>query len=177
MPLCRTLLTVTAHSIPGPGIPVRWYRRVMCCISYVYPCRRQIQRPAPENLPDKQLLTNVNARKEGKNVAVEQPLQKRLSLQPAAGSRQASCVSRLVCGDSVRACFIRMASPRSNTAFCDSSRGAGPDGLPTPGIVESLIEQKPGMTRMLDRLEAKKLERRERLPMTDGGVGTTSFRR
>jgi hypothetical protein len=30
---------------------------------------------------------------------------------------------------------------------------------------------------MLDRLEAKKLDRRERLPMTDGGVGTTRFRR
>jgi hypothetical protein len=43
--------------------------------------------------------------------------------------------------------------------------------------VESLIEQKPGMTGMLDRLEAKKLEGCERLPMTGGGVGTTRFRR
>lgn len=35
-------------------------------------------------------------------------------------------------------------------------RGAGPRGLPTLNIVERMIEQTPGITRLLDRLEAKK---------------------
>jgi len=41
-------------------------------------------------------------------------------------------------------------------------RGAGPDGLPTLDIAERMIERTPGITRLLDRLEAKKLVRRER---------------
>lgn len=41
-------------------------------------------------------------------------------------------------------------------------RGAEPEGLPTLSIAERLIEETPGMTRLLDRLEAKKLIRRAR---------------
>ncbi len=41
-------------------------------------------------------------------------------------------------------------------------RGAGPTGLPTLDIAERMIEQTPGITRLLDRLELKKLVRRER---------------
>src|ERR1700735_1101914 len=41
-------------------------------------------------------------------------------------------------------------------------RGAGLGGLPTLDIAERLIEQAPGITRLLDRLERKKLVRRER---------------
>jgi DNA-binding MarR family transcriptional regulator len=41
-------------------------------------------------------------------------------------------------------------------------RGAGPAGLPTLEIGVRMIEQAPGVTRLLDRLEAKKLVRRER---------------
>src|ERR1700735_292938 len=41
-------------------------------------------------------------------------------------------------------------------------RGAGLGGLPTLDIAERLIEQAPGITRLLDRLEGKKLVRRER---------------
>jgi DNA-binding MarR family transcriptional regulator len=43
-------------------------------------------------------------------------------------------------------------------------RGAGPDGLPTLEIAERMVEQTPGITRLLDRLEAKKLVGRERCP-------------
>lgn len=43
-------------------------------------------------------------------------------------------------------------------------RGAGDDGLPTLEIAERMIEKAPGVTRLLDRLEAKKLVRRERCP-------------
>jgi DNA-binding MarR family transcriptional regulator len=41
-------------------------------------------------------------------------------------------------------------------------RGAGLEGLPTLEIAERMIEQAPGITRLLDRLEKKKLVRRER---------------
>jgi MarR family transcriptional regulator, organic hydroperoxide resistance regulator len=41
-------------------------------------------------------------------------------------------------------------------------RGAGQEGLPTLQIAERMIEHAPGITRLLDRLEAKKLVRRER---------------
>jgi DNA-binding MarR family transcriptional regulator len=41
-------------------------------------------------------------------------------------------------------------------------RGAGEKGLPTLEIAERMIEQTPGITRLIDRLEAKKLVLRER---------------
>ncbi len=43
-------------------------------------------------------------------------------------------------------------------------RGAGPDGIPTLEIASRMIELAPGITRLLDRLEAKKLVHRERCP-------------
>jgi DNA-binding MarR family transcriptional regulator len=41
-------------------------------------------------------------------------------------------------------------------------RGAGDEGLPTLEVAERMIEQTPGVTRLLDRLEVKGLIRRER---------------
>ncbi len=41
-------------------------------------------------------------------------------------------------------------------------RGAGEAGLPTLDIGERMIEQTPGITRLLDRLEVKKMVRRQR---------------
>lgn len=41
-------------------------------------------------------------------------------------------------------------------------RGAGGEGLPTLDIAERMIEQTPGITRLIDRLETKKLVSRER---------------
>ena len=43
-------------------------------------------------------------------------------------------------------------------------RGAGDAGLPTLDIAERMVEQAPGITRLLDRLEAKTLVHRERCP-------------
>src|SRR5688500_4101565 len=43
-------------------------------------------------------------------------------------------------------------------------RGAGDEGLPTLEIAERMIEQTPGITRLIDRLEAKALVVRERCP-------------
>lgn len=41
-------------------------------------------------------------------------------------------------------------------------RGAGPDGLPTLEIAERMVERTPGVTRLIDRLEHKKLVVRNR---------------
>ena len=41
-------------------------------------------------------------------------------------------------------------------------RGAGAEGLPTLDIAGRMVEQAPGVTRLLDRLVAKHLVRRER---------------
>ena len=41
-------------------------------------------------------------------------------------------------------------------------RGAGEKGLPTLEIAERMIEQTPGITRLIDRLETKRLVSRER---------------
>lgn len=43
-------------------------------------------------------------------------------------------------------------------------RGAGENGLPTLAIGERMLEPSPGITRLLDRLEAKGLVARERCP-------------
>ena len=43
-------------------------------------------------------------------------------------------------------------------------RGAGPQGLPTLEIAARMIEVAPGITRLLDRLELKKLVHRLRCP-------------
>ena len=43
-------------------------------------------------------------------------------------------------------------------------RGAGEQGLPTLEIADRMIEQAPGVTRLLDRLEVKGLVRRQRCP-------------
>ena len=43
-------------------------------------------------------------------------------------------------------------------------RGAGADGLPTLEIATRMIEQSPGITRLLDRLESRKLVTRLRCP-------------
>jgi len=43
-------------------------------------------------------------------------------------------------------------------------RGAGDDGLPTLAIAERMVEHTPGITRLIDRLELKRLVRRERCP-------------
>ena len=43
-------------------------------------------------------------------------------------------------------------------------RGAGPDGLPTLTIGERMVEQTPGVTRLVDRLERKGLVARTPCP-------------
>lgn len=41
-------------------------------------------------------------------------------------------------------------------------RGAGSDGLPTLAVRDRLVEEAPGITRLIDKLESAKLVRRDR---------------
>jgi DNA-binding MarR family transcriptional regulator len=43
-------------------------------------------------------------------------------------------------------------------------RGGGDEGVATLDVAERMVEQAPGITRLLDRLEAKGLVRRQRCP-------------
>lgn len=44
-------------------------------------------------------------------------------------------------------------------------RGGGTDGVPTLEVAERMVEQTPGITRLLDRLEAKGFVKRQRCPV------------
>jgi DNA-binding MarR family transcriptional regulator len=43
-------------------------------------------------------------------------------------------------------------------------RGGGTDGVPTLDVADRMVEQTPGITRLLDRLEAKGFVKRQRCP-------------
>src|ERR1700752_2165546 len=43
-------------------------------------------------------------------------------------------------------------------------RGGGTDGVPTLEVAQRMVEQTPGITRLLDRLQAKGLVKRQRCP-------------
>src|SRR5918912_3255630 len=84
---------------------------------------------------------------------------------PPARSAYATLLSA---ADRVRASFEAVCAPFDITAqqynVLRILRGAEPEGLPTLTIAERMIERTPGITRMVDRLEAKGLVAREVRP-------------
>src|SRR5918911_873159 len=84
---------------------------------------------------------------------------------PPARSAYATLLSA---ADRVRASFETVCAPFDITAqqynVLRILRGAEPEGLPTLTIAERMIERTPGITRMVDRLEAKGLVAREVRP-------------
>jgi DNA-binding MarR family transcriptional regulator len=70
--------------------------------------------------------------------------------------------------DVVRRSFTTVFEPHGITAqqynVLRILRGSGADGLPTLEVAERMLEQTPGITRLMDRLEAKELVRRQRCP-------------
>src|SRR5918911_4834242 len=81
---------------------------------------------------------------------------------------QTAYVALLSTADRVRAFFETVCAPFDITGqqynVLRILRGAEPDGLPTLTIAERVIERTPGITRMIDRLEAKGLVGREIRP-------------
>jgi len=86
--------------------------------------------------------------------------------KPFASKSQEAAVALLRTADLIRRNVAAVLEPYDITAqqynVLRILRGAGEKGLPTLEIVERLIEETPGITRLIDRLEAKELVARER---------------
>jgi len=89
--------------------------------------------------------------------------------RPFRSARQEALLGLLKTSDLLRRFLAMLAEPYGITLqqynVLRILRGAGPEGLPTLEIAERLIEQAPGVTRLLDRLETKGLVKRERCPV------------
>src|SRR2546423_13058399 len=93
------------------------------------------------------------------------PQPKKRPRQPKARTAYSTLLST---ADKVRTFFESVCAPFDITGqqynVLRILRGAEPDGLPTLTIAERMIERTPGITRMIDRLEAKGLVAREVRP-------------
>jgi len=89
--------------------------------------------------------------------------------RPFRSTRQEALLGLLKTSDVLRRFLATLAEPHGITLqqynVLRILRGAGPEGLPTLEIAERLIEQAPGVTRLLDRLEGKGLVKRQRCPL------------
>ena len=81
---------------------------------------------------------------------------------------RAAAMALLRAADSVRRSAARVVEPHGVTVqqynVLRILEGAGQDGLPTLEVAAQLIEETPGVTRLMDRLEAKAFIRRQRCP-------------
>jgi len=88
--------------------------------------------------------------------------------RPFATQTQEVALSLLRTADLVRRSVTAIVEPHGITPqqynVLRILRGAGREGLPTLDIAQRMIEQTPGITRLIDRLETKKLVLRERCP-------------
>ena len=87
--------------------------------------------------------------------------------RPFASAGQEAAVALLLTAEAVRWPIRDLLDARGELTLQQYNvlrilRGAGRDGLPTLEIAERMIERTPGVTRLLDRLEAKTLVVRER---------------
>ena len=89
--------------------------------------------------------------------------------RPFANERQEAAVALMRTADLVRRSVAAVVEPHGITPqqynVLRILRGAGRDGLPTLEIAARMIEQTPGITRLIDRLETKQLVSRERCPV------------
>ena len=88
--------------------------------------------------------------------------------RPFRSATHECLVSLLRTTDVLRRSLTRVVEPHGITLqqynVLRILRGAGDAGLPTLEIAARMIEQAPGITRLLDRLDRKGLVRRERCP-------------
>jgi DNA-binding MarR family transcriptional regulator len=96
-------------------------------------------------------------------------LQREISQRkPFRSSAQEAVLGLLRTTDRVRRALTGVVEPRGVTLqqynVLRILRGARPAGLPTLEIAARMVEHAPGITRLLDRLEAKTLVRRQRRP-------------
>ncbi len=86
--------------------------------------------------------------------------------RPFASVADEALVTLLGTADRVRDGLARVVAPHGITLqqynVLRILRGAGASGLPTLDIATRMIERSPGITRLIDRLEARRLVRRAR---------------
>ena len=87
--------------------------------------------------------------------------------RPFASKRQEGLIALLLTSERVRWKLAQLLAGHGDLTPQQYNvlrilRGAGPRGLPTLAIVERMIEHTPGITRLIDRLEAKQLVERLR---------------
>ena len=88
--------------------------------------------------------------------------------KPFTSTSQEAILGLFIVGDRLRRRFATIADVHDLTPqqynVLRILRGAGTEGIPTLTIAERMVEQTPGITRLIDRLEAKDLVHRERCP-------------
>lgn len=88
--------------------------------------------------------------------------------RPFATKSQEAAVSLLRTADLLRRSIALLLEPFGITPqqynVLRILRGTGAEGLPTLEIAERMIEEAPGITRLIDRLESKRLVDRKRCP-------------
>ena len=88
--------------------------------------------------------------------------------RPFRTRHQEAAIALLRTADVVRRRIARVIEPRGITLqqynVLRIIAGAGEGGIPTLEIAGRMIERTPGITRLLDRLEARRLVRRQRCP-------------
>jgi DNA-binding MarR family transcriptional regulator len=87
--------------------------------------------------------------------------------RPFRSAAQEAVVALLLAAEAVRNRFAALLAGHEEITFQQYNvlrilRGAGGDGLPTLEIVARMVEKTPGITRLIDRLEAARLVERER---------------
>lgn len=86
--------------------------------------------------------------------------------RPFASRSMEAATALLRTGDMVRRYYERRVEPYGITFqqynVLRILRGAGPEGLPTLEIGERMIQEAPGITRLVDRLVKKRLVERDR---------------
>ena len=91
-----------------------------------------------------------------------------LQRKPFRSPQQEAGIALLRTADLVRRRLARVVEPKGITVqqynVLRILRGAGQQGMPTLDIARRMIERTPGITRLLDRIEAKRLVRRHRCP-------------
>jgi MarR family transcriptional regulator, organic hydroperoxide resistance regulator len=97
------------------------------------------------------------------------PLQRELKQgRPFESAAQEATLGLVRTADQLRRHFSSVVEPYGITVqqfnVLRILRGASPEVLPTLEIAERMVEQTPGVTRLLDRLEAKQLIARARCP-------------
>jgi len=103
------------------------------------------------------------------DVTRESALQKEIrQRKPFQSPRQEAALALLRTADRVQRLISSHLEPHGLTFqqynVLRILRGAGPEGLPTLEIAARMIEEAPGITRLLDRLESKDLAKRVRCP-------------